>query len=196
MNKKMNYNLLKTLVIFTFLMSAYNYNLHGQLKVKPLPDHDLVKEIDRQFIKKVYQIARNAGEENYPYGALLVHDGKIIAECGNKVKEKGDVTMHAETGLISDASKKFSAQVLTESILYTSTEPCIMCSGAIFWAGIEKIVYGTTELNARLLFDSDAEKKLISSREAFKRIRPDVKIIGPVLEEEGLIIHDVFSRNN
>ena len=189
----MNSNLLPTL-LFIFITGTSHYVVHGQLKVNPLPDDALVTETDRHFIKKVYQIARTAAEENYPYGALLVHGGKIIAECGNRVEELGDVTMHAETGLISDASKKFGAQILSESTLYTSTEPCIMCSGAIYWAGIQRIVYGTTELNARLLFDSDAEKKLISSREAFNRIRPDVQIIGPVLEEEGLMIHDIFAR--
>lgn len=163
-------------------------------KVTPLPDDSRATETDKYFIKKVYEIAREASETNSPYGALLVHKGEVIASYGNKVKETGDITMHAETGLLRHASKEFGVKILMNSTLYTSTEPCIMCSGAIFWARIPKIVYGTTELQARLLFDMDAKKRLISSREAFVRIRPEVEIIGPVLEEEGLLIHQIFSR--
>jgi tRNA(Arg) A34 adenosine deaminase TadA len=194
MNSKMNSKSVKILGILVFLLSIQNFTVYGQLEVAPLPDDSRVTETDKYFIKKVYEIARKASETNYPYGALLVHEGKIIAMYGNKVKETGDITMHAETGLLSDASKEFGEQILANSTLYTSTEPCIMCSGAIYWASIPKIVYGTTELQARLLFDPDAKKRLISSREAFNRIRPDVEIIGPVLEEEGLLIHEIFSR--
>jgi len=190
----MKFKSFKILGILVFLMSIKNFSAYGQLKVDPLPDDSQATEIDKYFIKRVYEIARKASETNYPYGALLVHEGKIIAEYGNEVKETGDVTMHAETGLLSYASKKFGAEILANSTLYTSTEPCLMCSGAIYWASIQKIVYGTTELQARLLFDRDAEKRLISSRVALNRIGPNVEIIGPVLEEEGLLIHEIFSR--
>jgi len=190
----MNSKSVKIFGMVMFLMSMQEFTAYGQFKVAPLPDDSRVTDIDKFFIKKVYEVAREASETSYPYGALLVHEGKIIATYGNTVKEAGDVTMHAETGLLSYASKEFGAEVLVNSTLYTSTEPCIMCSGAIYWAGIKKVVYGTTELQARLLFDQDAEKRLISSREAFSRIRPDVEIIGPVLEEEGLLIHVLFSK--
>jgi tRNA(Arg) A34 adenosine deaminase TadA len=165
-------------------------------KISPLPDDSRVTATDKYFIKKAYEIARKASETNSPYGALLVHEGKIIATYGNKVKDTGDITMHAETALLSHASKEFGAKILSNSTLYTSTEPCIMCSGAIYWAKIPKIVYGTTELQARLLFDPDAKKRLISSREAFNTLRPNVEIIGPVSEDEGLLIHEVFSLKN
>jgi len=194
MNSKINSKMVKILGILVFLLSIQHFTTYAQLKVTPMPDDARVTEIDIYFIKKVYEVARKASERNYPYGALLVHEGKIIATYGNKVKETGDVTMHAETGLLSYASKEFGPQILANSTLYTSTEPCIMCSGAIYWANIRKIVYGTTELQARLLFDPDAKKRLISSREAFNTIRPDVEIIGPVSEEEGLLIHEIFSR--
>ncbi|MGF1558786.1 MAG: hypothetical protein ACFCUL_06830 [Flavobacteriaceae bacterium] len=84
----MNSNLLPTL-LFIFITGTSHYIVHGQIKVNPSADDALVTETDRHFIKKVYQIARTAAVENYPYGALLVHGVKIIAECGNRVEEMG-----------------------------------------------------------------------------------------------------------
>ena len=117
----------------------------------------------------------------------MVHDGKTIAEYENKVNTSGDVTQHAETGLVAVASPKFSSDILSESTLYTSTEPCIMCCGAIYWAGIPKMVYGTTASQMSKLL----ERKYFAlpAREVFQRIRSQTVVVGPVLEEEGLKVH-------
>ena len=161
--------------------------------VKALPDDSLATDVDRQFIRKAYELAKNSvAHGNHPFSALLVHEGKIVAEFENEVVTSGDITKHAETGLIGHASKTISRKILSESTLYTSTEPCIMCSGAIFWAGIRTIVFGTSEQQMDILIDSDSRNHRISSEDVFLKIRPEVKIIGPVLEGEGLAIHAAF----
>ncbi len=158
------------------------------MKLKALPDDPLSTPADQEFIRCAYEIARSAhAHGNRPFGALLVHDGKTIAEYENRVYTSGDVTQHAETGLVALATPQFSPDILSQSILYTSTEPCIMCCGAIYWAGIPKMVYGTTASQMSQLLDSDSAS--LPAREVFQRIHPQMVVVGPVMEEEGLKVH-------
>jgi tRNA(Arg) A34 adenosine deaminase TadA len=162
--------------------------LKGQMSLEALPDDPWSTEGDREFIRRIYEVARGAGADGgRPFGSMLVHEGKIIAEFKNIVNETGDVTQHAETGLVARATQKISRDILEESTLYTSTEPCIMCCGAIYWAGIPRMVYGTTSSQMSELLGR--EYLSIPSREVFQRIQPGVEVVGPVLEEEGLKIH-------
>ncbi len=158
------------------------------MNVKTLPDDPLATSVDEEFIRRTYEIARSArAHGNRPFGALLVHDGKIIAEHENTVSTSGNVTQHAETGLVALATPKFSLDTLSQSILYTSTEPCIMCCGAIYWAGIPKMVYGTTASQMSKLLDRNSVA--FPAREIFQRIHPRIVVVGPVREEEGLKVH-------
>jgi tRNA(Arg) A34 adenosine deaminase TadA len=169
---------------------------HGQNNVKALPDDTLATDIDRQFMRKAYEIAKSsASHGNHPFGALLVDEGKIVAEFENEVTTSGDITKHAETGLIGLASRKISRKILSESTIYTSTEPCIMCSGAIYWAGIKKIVFGTSESQMDIQINAQSRNRRISSKEVFQKIKPEMEIIGPVLEEEGLLFMQHFGLN-
>ena len=156
--------------------------------MKALPDDPAATAADRELIRRTYELAESAvARGNHPFGALLVHQGKVIAEFENAVITSKDVTQHAETGLVSEASRQFDATTLSESTLYTSTEPRLMCSGAIHWAGIGKIVYGTTA--SRMFEAAGGHERGIPVREAFARLASSVEIVGPVMEEEGLAIH-------
>ncbi len=158
------------------------------MNVKALSDDPLSTPEDQEFILCAYEIARSAhAHGNRPFGALLVHDGKTIAENENRVNTSGDVTQHAETGLVALATPKFSLDILSQSILYTSTEPCIMCCGALYWAGIPKKVYGTTASQMSKLLDRDYVA--LPAREVFQQIHPKMVVVGPVGEEEGLKVH-------
>ncbi|MCH6569286.1 MAG: nucleoside deaminase [Acidobacteria bacterium] len=158
------------------------------MNVKALPDDPLSTPADQEFIRRAYEIARRAyAHGNRPFGALLVDDGKTIAEYENRVNTSGDVTQHAETGLVALATPKFSPEILSRSILYTSTEPCIMCCGAIYWAGIPKMVFGTTASQMSKLLDRDYVA--LPAREVFQQIHPQMVVVGPVMEEEGLKVH-------
>ncbi|MGK7397499.1 MAG: nucleoside deaminase [Candidatus Cyclobacteriaceae bacterium M3_2C_046] len=157
--------------------------------ISPYQDDPKANGQDREFIKKAYELAQESIRNgNPPFGAILVHQGKIIASGQNEVKTSGNVTLHAETVLLGEVANTYSKNMLAESILYTSTEPCLMCCGAIYWAGINTIVFGTTESQMIRLVDGESNQ-LIPSRKIFGQINPKVRIIGPVMEKEGLAIH-------
>ena len=83
-----------------------------------------------------------------PFGAVVVKDGKIIAEGANNVTATNDPTAHAEVVAIREACKKLGAFELAGCEIYTSCEPCPMCLGAIYWARPDRVFYGNTAADA------------------------------------------------
>lgn len=149
--------------------------------------------LDRKFIERACELAEEGIRKgNAPFGAVLVVDSKGVAEYGNNVGTTHDPTKHAKTGLISTFAPQVDRATLTRSILYTSSEPCIMCCGAILNAGISKVVYGTTESQFQLYIDDAPVKNPLTSREIIARSNPSVKVQGPSLEKEGLALHATY----
>jgi len=138
-----------------------------------------------QFIRQCIALAISAAKKgNEPFGALLVHGGKVIMTAENTVTGDNDFTRHAELNLVVNSQRAFSSDMLQESILYTSTAPCILCTGAIWFAGISKIVYSVSyESFVKLVAP---EYKYISCKEIFQRLETAAEIVGPILEKEGL----------
>ena len=156
--------------------------------VNETPDDPRASEFDRRMIALTYELARTASRDgNPPFGAILVRGDSVVAEATNTGMSTGDVTRHAETGLISDASRRFGRDYLSGCWLYTSTEPCVMCSGAIRWAGIPRVVYGTPQ-------NMGGRFQEIPCREILERIAPRTEVVGPVLQEEGREIRTGFGR--
>ena len=163
----------------------------AQDAVEPLPDDSNATDRDRELIARTYELARSAVTAgDHPFGALLVHDGKIIAESKNTVETANDVTKHAETSLVSFATHNFDRQTLANSILYSSTEPCVMCTGAVERARIRRLVYGTTARHIATILGSPYSG--MPSREILRRIEPNMEVVGPVSENEGIPIHAAF----
>jgi len=110
----------------------------------------------------------------------------ITAE--NTVKTMHDPTRHAELNLVQLACESFSPDALSKATLYTSTEPCVMCCGAIHWAGIPSIVYGCSAKTLGGIVKSD--DFLFPCRETFRRTKqPSVVVVGPLLEAEAIVVH-------
>ena len=84
-----------------------------------------------------------------PFGAVVVKDGKIIAEGSNKVTVDNDPTAHAEVVAIRNAAKYLNDFNLSGCEIYTSCEPCPMCLSAIYWARIDKIYYANNREDAK-----------------------------------------------
>ncbi|NCF68881.1 MAG: nucleoside deaminase [Chloroflexi bacterium] len=131
--------------------------------------------------------ARRKG--NHPFGALLALDDSVLLTAENSVNSGKDVTQHAELNLVSQATRQLDTAILQQATLYTSTEPCAMCAGAIFWAGIPKIVYGCA---AETLGALAGGEFVIPSRHIFSFGTREVKVIGPVLAEEAAVVHEGF----
>lgn len=137
-----------------------------------------------QFIRKAIELAVASGKEgNHTFGAVLVHEGEIIATAGNTAVT-GDGYGHAEYNLVLKSAEQVPDSVLQESTLYTSTAPCNRCSFAILAAGIKRIVYSVSyEGFARVAPDY----KVLTLYEITDRLNlTEVEIVGPILEEEGL----------
>lgn len=146
--------------------------------------------MNEELIQRCFTLARDAvAHGNHPFGALLWKDGKVLLEAENTVVTDMDVTGHAELNLVRKASKRLDPESLTGSTLYTSTEPCIMCQGAIYWAGMPRIVYGVAGSS---LADLQGASWYVPSRESYQRMRASIEVIGPFLEPEGMEIHQRF----
>lgn len=91
-----------------------------------------------------------------PFGAVVVKDGKIIAEGANRVTSVNDPTAHAEMLAIREACQKLCAFDLKGCELYTSCEPCPMCLGAIYWARVDRVFFGNLAADAAKIGFDDA----------------------------------------
>ncbi|HVD43319.1 MAG TPA: nucleoside deaminase [Gaiellaceae bacterium] len=150
----------------------------------------------RQHLRRAIELARQAREHgNHPFGALLVDDrGNVVLEAENTVRTDKDVTAHAETNLIRMASARFEPGFLERCTLYTSTEPCAMCAGAIYWGNVRRVVFGLSQEQIRAISSHDPENMqlAITSREIFERGDHAVEVSGPHLPKESSAVHDGF----
>ena len=145
---------------------------------------------DKNLIRECYRLASLAAQKgNHPFGALLARDGEIVLRAENSVGTEGDSTRHAELNLVSQALRELGADTVRQCTLYTSTEPCIMCSGAIYWAEIPAVIFGCSAAGLR---EKSAETFLVPCRDILSLGRRPTRVIGPLLEEEGRAIHRAF----
>ena len=106
-------------------------------------------ENDKSLLLRAVEIAGNGIKcGGGPFGAIVSKDGKIISESYNKVVLTSDPTAHAEILAIRQAASLLKSHDLGECNLYSSCEPCPMCLGAIYWAGIKKVVYACDRADA------------------------------------------------
>lgn len=97
---------------------------------------------DKRFLGAAIEVAdRNIGEGGGPFGAVVVRRGEIISHSGNRVVADNDPTAHAEVAAIRIAAAILGTFDLSDCVVYASCEPCPMCLGAIYWAGIRRVVY-------------------------------------------------------
>jgi len=133
--------------------------------------------------------ARRSG--NTPFGALLADSrGHILLEQGNIELTQRLCTGHAETALMAAASQRYDRAFLWTCTLYTTVEPCAMCTGAAYWGNVGRIVYALDEHRlAELTGDSEVNPTLaLPCREVLARGRKAVVVEGPFAELEVEVI--------
>lgn len=149
--------------------------------------HVSVQEV---FVRQAIELARQARSAgNHPFGALLVIDGEVALTAQNTVTTDRDPTAHAETNLVSQAIRQLSPEHIRRSVLYTSCEPCAMCVGKMYWAGIRSIAYALPAEELAALAGRDF---LIPCAELFSRAAELVTIAGPLLVDEARHVHRGF----
>lgn len=153
--------------------------------------------LDHTFwLRKVIAMsAESRAAGNHPFAALVVDaDGNILAEAYNA--HSVDRTSHAEMVALRHASANYPLNRLRGATLYTSAEPCAMCSGGAYWTGIACVVYALSEVNLLKITGSHPENPTLSlpCRQVFAAGQRVVKVIGPMLEAEAAIPHEGFWR--
>ncbi len=117
-----------------------------------------------------------------------------MLEAENTVVTARDCTGHAETNLVRLASERFDPDFLRRCTLYTSTEPCAMCAGAIYWANVRRVVFAFSneELHHIICGNPDNVHLAVSCREVFARGDYAVEVSGPHLREQAQAVHEGF----
>ena len=112
---------------------------------------------DREFMQKAIELSiENVANGGGPFGAVIVRNGEIIATGTNRVTANNDPTAHAEVSAIREACAKVGNFKLEGATCYTSCEPCPMCLSALYWAGVEHIIYGNTKDDAKAINFDDS----------------------------------------
>ena len=116
-------------------------------------------------------------------------DHPIPQDGVNRVNTSADATRHPELGILRLAAIKLGKDDLKRATMYASTEPCVMCCGAIYWSGVSRLVYGCP---TEMLGEIAGGSFVVPCRELFAKGKREINVIGPVLPEEGAEIHRGF----
>lgn len=130
---------------------------------------------------------------NEPFGAVLVKDGKIVFSNENQIYTKHDPTFHGEAGLIREFCAQTGITDLHEYTLYSSCEPCFMCSGAMVWVKLGRLVYGASNVDLENIF---GQKGCNCSKIVFDNSSWQPQVTEGILREESLmILKEYFEKN-
>ena len=106
-------------------------------------------DIEAEFMKEALSEARGAAAAGeVPIGAIIVHDGRVVARSGNRTIRDCDPTAHAEMVVLREAARGLGNYRLADSVVYSTIEPCAMCAGALIQARVRLLVYGATDEKA------------------------------------------------
>lgn len=156
------------------------------------------QEQDLMFLRQTFQLASQAAADGvHPFAALLVDSrGEVLMEQLNAYLPDKDMTGHAERVLMTRASKTYTPEFLAKCTLYTSAEPCAMCAGAAYWAGVGRVVYGASEKRLKEMTGNHPENPTLDlpCRQVFAAGQREVEVVGPLLEEESIQVHEEFWR--
>jgi tRNA(Arg) A34 adenosine deaminase TadA len=146
-----------------------------------------MKNYDEKYLRLSFDVAIEAlNKGNHPFGAILVDEnGEELLRAGNSIEDDNDTTAHAETNLIRLTWGKYDAETLAKCTLYSSAEPCAMCSGAIYWSGVGRVVFGLSiERQAELTETPEDFAPVIHCEEIIGKGKKKITVEKPMLEAE------------
>jgi tRNA(Arg) A34 adenosine deaminase TadA len=155
-----------------------------------------LNDIEIEHLKAAISVAWHARENgNHPFGAVLVDENnRVVLQAENTVLTGRDSTGHAETNLVRLATQQFSPEELERCTLYSSTEPCATCAGAIYWSHIGRVVYALSEIDFYDVIGPSPEHLLLPCREVLAHGKRHIEVYGPVssLRVEARAVHKDF----
>ena len=150
--------------------------------------------LDEQFMKEAIRLSALAVEHgNEPFGAVLVKDGKIVYTNENQIYTAGAPTFHAEAGLLRRFFAETHITDLREYTLYSSCEPCFMCSGALVWAKLGRLVFGASDMDLCALLGETGSQ---CTDLVFRNSPHHPNVTAGVLREESLEILRAYFQNH
>ena len=130
---------------------------------------------DEEYMKLAFKEAQKAfSKDEVPVGAIVVMNDTVIAKAYNQVELLNDSTAHAEILALTTAFNSLGSKYLPDATLYVTVEPCLMCSGALYWSKIGRIVFGAYD-------DKNGYRKTTGSNNPF---HPKTIITGGIMGEE------------
>ena len=152
---------------------------------------------DERLLRRAIAVsARSVANGNMPFGAIMADpDGNILLEAENTGITGKNPLNHAETNLMNMAVTTLSPEQIAAATLYTSCEPCAMCSGAMYWGGLNRMVYGMSELDLLEITGVDprnATMRGVGCRNIFDSGQRRIEVSGPHLVEEASAVHVGF----
>ena len=151
------------------------------------------RSYDESLLRRAFEVAGRSRESgDQPFGSVLADkDGNVLLEQGNGFSsEGGDRTAHAERLLASRAAKAYDLEFLAGCTLYASAEPCAMCSGAIYWAGIGRVVFGLSRNDMKQQIGGFQEN--LPRHTVFAAGQRPTEIVGPMLADEAAKLHEDY----
>jgi tRNA(Arg) A34 adenosine deaminase TadA len=148
---------------------------------------------DERLLRHAFAVATRARDNgNHPFGAILTGpDGAVLMEQENAYNPTRDMTGHAERVLMTRASREYRPAFLSGCTMYTSAEPCAMCAGAAYWAGVGRVVYGLSESQLKDITGNHPENPTLDlpCRVVFDAGQRKIEVVGPILCEEATALH-------
>ena len=144
-------------------------------------------EDDIRHMRAAIEASRDArARGDMPFGAVLVKDGRALLTAMNNQNSERDCTGHAEIVLVREAQRALGTSSLVGATVYASGEPCAMCAGAMFWAGIARVVYAASTP----AIDAALGGPTLGARcaDVLADASPHVRVEGPLLEAEAVAV--------
>lgn len=146
-----------------------------------------MEPVNEQHMRLALEMAvRSRAHGEFPFGAVIVRGDEVLVSCENGESRRRDVTAHAEVLAVSAACRSLSRRDLSDCTIYSSTEPCPMCSAAIFQSNIRRVVYSVTRDDLPHIF----RRRKIRIAQLAEDWDYKPEIIGGFLREEGRIAFD------
>ncbi|WP_336326153.1 nucleoside deaminase [Halovenus sp. HT40] len=146
--------------------------------------------VDEQYIREAIELAEESVEKgNTPFGSLLVIDDEVVRRSRNTTVTEADITAHPELKLARWAARELDEEERANCTMYTSTEPCEMCSTAVHYAELDRVVFS---VSTGALADLRGTPSGFTCAELIEAKGGEATVEGPILEAEGLAVHEQF----
>jgi tRNA(adenine34) deaminase len=144
---------------------------------------------DERWLRRAIELAeQSVAAGDYAFGSLIVDgDGAVLVESMQTLARSGNWLAHAEMNVLQESARRWKREDLARATLYTSTEPCPMCTGAIGWS-VNRLVFGLSQAEMYRRYGAEAAPPRFidpwNCRVLLDRLEPPMEVIGPLLEEE------------